>query len=448
MEEYFNEFIIAKKKELDETLKKLDESQSVDEVKDLSKKIEAIKAEIAAAEEQLAKLKAEKEKEPDNTEPTQDEPQTQTDRSRFNPIGTYRNANGKSVQKRSTRNSMEYREAFMKYVQSGEKSDILQFRSRFGGEIRNNESSTVADLGVLLPMTIEKELIKGLKKDVGKLYDDVRKLNVRGGVRFGVAAFNPTFHRVGETSAPSDRQKVSVSSYVEFGFRMGEIRISQTYINALMEVEEFEQGFIEAMLDSYRAAMDAEIVAGRGSTNNEMEGILVEANKVSGSRIDASHIIEMTAADVADWAKWQSKLFAKLPLSLKSRRAKFVFTNGTWEANIKTLKDNNNRPIAEDWFNQFSGEPVVRYRGHEVTLIEGDIAINSLGFKDFDTASDGDYFGMIWVPDMAYCINSNKEWTIDRYEDKDKCEWVTRGIVVNDGKILDPGYVYLLKKDA
>lgn len=453
MEEFLKKLIKRKKDDLDKVLKRMDDSNSLDEVKMLKDNIAEIKDEITELETKFEEL-LKKKSEPD--EPTSDNPDggkpddsnTDGQRSKFDPLASYRLNKPQEQQRGKVRESMEYREAFMRYVQHGEKAEILQFRSRFGGEVRDNQTSTVADLGVLLPMTIERELIKGLRRDVGKLYDRVRKLNVRGGVRFPVASFQPVFHRVGETSAPSYRQKVSVSSYVEFGFRMGEIRISQTYINALMEVEEFEQGFIEAMLDSYREAMDAEIVAGRGSTNNEMEGIITEANKQSGSRIQASQIIDITAADIADWSKIQSKIFAAIPLGLKSRRAEFVFTNGTWEGNIKALKDDNNRPIAEDWFNQATGEPVVRFHGHDVTLIEPDIAINSVGFEDFDTASDGDFFGMMWVPEMAYCINSNKEWTIDRYEDKDKCEWVTRGIVVNDGKILDPAYIILLRKDA
>ena len=56
------------------------------------------------------------------------------------------------------------------------------------------------------------------------------------------------------------------------------------------------------------------------------------------------------------------------------------------------------------------------------------------------------YFGIYWVPEKAYAVNTNLEFAVKRYFDEDKLEWVDRAVIINDGKILDPEYIFVLKK--
>lgn len=53
---------------------------------------------------------------------------------------------------------------------------------------------------------------------------------------------------------------------------------------------------------------------------------------------------------------------------------------------------------------------------------------------------------MYWVPEEAYAINSNMEFTMIKYFDQETNQYVDKALVINDGKILDPKYLYLLKK--
>jgi hypothetical protein len=55
---------------------------------------------------------------------------------------------------------------------------------------------------------------------------------------------------------------------------------------------------------------------------------------------------------------------------------------------------------------------------------------------------------MIWVPEKAYAINSNLQFTVVDYFDHEKNEWVKKALVINDGQVLDGQYIYLLKKVA
>ena len=53
---------------------------------------------------------------------------------------------------------------------------------------------------------------------------------------------------------------------------------------------------------------------------------------------------------------------------------------------------------------------------------------------------------MFWNPEEAYAINSNMEFTVIDYFDHETNKYIKKAIVINDGKILDPKYIYLLKK--
>ena len=173
--------------------------------------------------------------------------------------------------------------------------------------------------------------------------------------------------------------------------------------------------------------------------NNQCVGILTEA-AAQNSRIPAGNIIEFTAAEAADWTEWQKKLFAKIPLAMRAEKPEFAMTAATYESVIKTLADTQKRPVYAETFNPVDGTERATFKGKEVIFVEND------SLKDFDTATNGQFFGMYWVPQKAYAINSNMEFTVVDYFDHETNQWVKKALVINDGKVLDGAYIYLLKK--
>ena len=332
--------------------------------------------------------------------------------------------------KKGMEDDMEYRSAFMEFVQKGKQSEILRQRSA--------EAGVAADLGILIPETIVQKVMTELSKSRGHLYNAVLHTNFRGGVKYPIGSFKATFKRITETTV-SDRQKAgSVTEFVQFGYLIGEIRLSRTLLQTVLTVNAFETKLAEVIVEAYLEAMDREILTGE-SSNNECEGILTEANKVSG-RIKADHIIEFTAEEMKDWKSWQTKFFAKIPLSMRKLKPEFVMTPATYEANIKTLADDNNRPVYAETYNPIDGAERATFKARTVNFVENDT------FKDFDEAKNGEYFGMYWVGKEAYAINSNMQFGVKKYWDYEKNEEVTQALVINDGKVLDPQYIFLLKK--
>ena len=427
MLKYLKDLLAKRQGKLKELQERNAKSESLEEVRNLGVEIAEVQEEVRGLEAQIAGLETieNNEVEERNFNPNA---ALNVTRANQNQGGVVRNEN------EDPRNTMEYRKAFMDYIQRGiVNKDILKF------EKRADTTGTYSNLGVLIPVTVIQEIIQGVEKVYGQLYTRVKKTNLNGGVKYPLGTFDATFKRITETTV-SDRQNPGgVTGSIDFTYKIGEIRLARTLLETVLSVPVFEQEFAKVIVKAYVRAMDKEIMTG-DDINNECVGILTEAKKSSGSRIPAANIIEFTADEIADWKSWQTKLFAKIPLSMRGLKPEFAMTANTYEANIKTLKDDNNRPVYNETYNPVDGAEICKFKGRDVVLVEEDI------LKNFDDASNGDFFGMYWVPEEAYAINSNMEFTVVDYFDQEKNQYVKKALVINDGKPLDTKYIYLLKK--
>lgn len=433
MKDYFKKLIERKNKELAELKKRNEESEDINEVKSIGTQIENVSEEIKEAETQL--------KEIENNEQKEVNKENEENRSKFNPnkalnvISTTVMNDKNEERSEDPRATMEYRKAFMNYMTKGEiDKNVLQF------EARANQAGTSTNLGVLIPTTVIQKIITDVEKIYGQLYSRVLKTNLQGGVKYPLGSFKATFNRITENGPVSDRQNAGgVTGYVEFSYNIGEVRISRTILQVVLSVEAFEEKFAEVVAKTYVEAMDKEIMTGK-SDSGQFEGILTEANKGGSGKIPTANIIEFTDEEMSDWKSWQTKLFAKIPQSMRKLRPEFVMTSNTYEANIKTLADRNNRPVYAETFNPVDGSETSTFKARPVVFVENDV------LENFDDATDGQYFAMYWVPEEAYAINTNYEFTVVDYFDHETNQQVKKALVINDGKVIDGKYIYLLKK--
>lgn len=359
-------------------------------------------------------------------------------RGAFNPLAAMGMPNGGKAPEAEERTenpraSMEYRKAFMNYVLNGTKDKILEQRAA--------DQTDSSDLGVLLPETVVQQIIKDVEKVYGQLYSRVKKTNIKGGVKYPIGSFSATFKRITETTVSERQAAGGITGSVQFTYKIGEIRIATTLLATVLAVPVFEAELAKVIVEAYVKAMDEEILIGTEAAN-QCVGILTEANKGGSGRIPTDHVITFTAAEMQKWDTWKKKLFAKIPLSMRKERPAFYMTSNTFEANIETLQDSNGQPVARTITNPVNGDESARFFGREVVFVEPlDGAI-----ENFDDAASGDYFGMYAVLDKAYAINTNLEFSVKRYFDDETNMWIDKAIVINDGKVLDPKYIYLLKK--
>lgn len=396
-------------------------STDVEEVKKINEDLTDLNADIAETQEELEAENAEPTPEPAPAPATGDGVQRGFDPSQV--LGTFT-----SVQrdKEEPYSSMEYRMAFKDYVQRGVQisPDVIQ---RAGGD---KGTTVAADLGMIIPTTIMNEFIKEVSKVYGQVYSKVRKINIKGGVKFPISKLKANFTWITETTVSEKQKAGDIKEYIEFSYNIGEIRVAETLLAQVVSLALFESEIVRIMVEAYVETMDKVIISGTG--NGQPLGITKDPR--------VTNVIEMTAAEFADWTAWRKKLFAKIPLS-KRGQGEFLFTAATVEANLLTMVDGNNRPIFKEATQLTLGESATAgsFYGRSVTLVEPDV------IADFDTAASGDIVGIYWIP-RDYVINTNLQFGMKRYFDDDTNEWINKGLTIVDGKILDTSGCWIIKK--
>lgn len=381
-------------------------SQNADEVRAINEQLEELIAEINETKDEIESLNENRSMPPENAALVNGKI-----------IGSF-NMDKRGGDPYAT---LEYRQAFMKYAQTGTPipSEFIQ---------RDNAPTVTSDIGAIIPTTILNEFITKTKKVYGQIYNKVRKMNIRGGVKVPISDLSANFKWITETTV-SPRQKAGeIKEFVEFSYNIGEIRVSQTLLSSIVSLDMFENEVVRIMLEAYYKAMDEGIIKGNG--NGQMLGIVNDTRVTS----QANHVVEMTAADMSDWTKWRKKLFALLPIAKKN--GEFIFPVSTIESYLLTMADSNNNPI----YKQATGlDENNKFFGREITEVEPEI------ISDFDTAAVGDVVGIYWTP-SDYAVNTNAAFGMKRYFDEERNEWVNKLLTVVDGKILDPSGVYLIVK--
>lgn len=412
-------------------------SQDAAEVRSINEQLEDLNAEIAETQEEIDAIGEDQEGGDPTSNPAEGGEQRQqvppnAEQRGGNPMAAYNLGTG--TQARSDEGtgtgSMEYRQAFMDYVQRGTPipADII---ARAGGD---KGPSVTADIGAIIPETIMNEFIKEVSKVYGQIYAKVRKLNVRGGVKFPISKLKANFKWITETTV-SERQKAGdIKDFVVFEYNIGEIRVSETLLAQVVSLPLFESEITRIMVEAYVETMDKCIISGTGS--GQLLGITKDP-RVTGN---TKNIIEMTDVEFSDWTAWRKKLFAVVPLS-KRGQGEFLFPASTVESYLLTMKDDNNRPLFREATDLSVGNTAGSFFGRSVTLVEPDV------IADFDTAAAGDVIGIFWVPN-DYAINTNLQFGMKRWFDEETNEWVNKGLTIVDGKILDTSGCYLIKKAA
>lgn len=421
MREFLKKLIAKKEKEEAAIRAKIEKSESAQEVRELGETLKTILDELQEAKDKLAEM----DDNTDTNEPQSDTtpPQSEPQRCAFNPamtrsIGSFKMATGEQRTENAL-DSMEYRQAFMRYVQTGE----------WNYQKRADETLITSDVGKIIPNTIMNEFIKDLKV-YGNLYNRVRHLNVRGGIEFPIEELVPTVTWITETTVSVTQAVPEIKTSVSFGYHIVEARLAQSLLSQVVSLPYLETEMARLLAEAFVKEFDRIIISGTGS--GQPLGILNDA------RVKTTNKITLSSADMADWTKWRTKFFAKIPLAYRGEGV-MIMTAATWETYIMTLKDANDRPLYIETYDPVSGNTTCRFAGREVILVEPDI------LKDYDTAGSGEAWA-IYLKPTDYAINTNMQIGFKRWFDDDKNKYFNKGLCIMDGKLLDVNSVYIFQK--
>ena len=421
MRDFLKKLIAKKEKEEAEIRAKIEKSESAQEVRELGETLKTILDELQEAKDKLAEM----DDNTDTNDPQSDTtpPQSEPQRCAFNPamtrsIGSFKMATSEQ-RTGNALDSMEYRQAFMRYVQTGE----------WNYQKRADETLITSDVGKIIPNTIMNEFIKDLKV-YGNLYNRVRHLNVRGGIEFPIEELVPTVTWITETTVSETQAVPEIKTSVSFGYHIVEARLAQSLLSQVVSLPYLETEMARLLAEAFVKEFDRIIISGTGS--GQPLGILNDA------RVKSTNKITLSSADMADWTKWRTKFFAKIPLAYRGEGV-MIMTAATWETYIMTLKDANDRPLYIETYDPVSGNTTCRFAGREVILVEPDI------LKDYDTAGSGEAWA-IYLKPTDYAINTNMQIGFKRWFDDDKNKYFNKGLCIMDGKLLDVNSVYVFQK--
>lgn len=404
--------LIAKKEEARNALVvKGDASEDVAELKSLRTEIDGIDAEIRELNELLEAL-------------AEDDPEEK--RSAGSPVGktqvlaTYtKKAPEKRDESEDPYSTMEYRKAFMDHILRG-----TPIPGEF--EKRDDAFTAVSDAAAVIPTTIMTEVIKEMKVR-GQIYSRCRQTNVPGGVRFPILSLKPVASRITE-SAPSERQKLTMNTYVSFGYLVLECKVATSLLTSVVTLPMFEAQITPLIVEAMVTANEYEVFNGNGTT--EMMGILTD------TRVAAGQKITLTASEFGEWDSWKKKIFSKVPLAYRSYE---IFMGaGTFDGHIDGMVDANGQPIGRTNYGITDG-PTYRFGGKTVVEVEEDV------IKSYDNASVGDVVA-VFADLKEYAINGNMQMAMYRWLDHDTNQYVSKAILINDGKLLDPAGIIIVKK--
>lgn len=314
--------------------------------------------------------------------------------------------------------SEEYHTAFMNYA-----CRHVPIPAKFRNAA---EVTTSADAGAAIPTTLVKEIIRNLK-EYGVVFQQMRHLNIPGGVEIPVVDLKPTATWVGD-GASEDKKITTNDDAVSFKYYGLECKIAQSILASIVTVEEFQEVFVELATEAVIAAIEAGAFNGDG--NGKMLGVCNDPR--------VTNVVELTDEEFHKWDSWKKKVFSRIKRAY--RRGKFYMTQGTFEGHIDGMVDQVGQPIGRTNYG-IGADPEYRFGGKTVDTVEDDV------LTPYDAAADGEVVA-VYMNMKDYIFNSNMVMTVVHWIDHDTNKKKTKVMLVCDGKIADADGVILVKKSA
>ena len=412
MKEWLKKLIAAKQKQMQDLRAKSNASESLEEVRAIGETLQALAAEIADAEKQLADLEA-KENE-DNGEGGNGaeggegraaiEPQ-----GGFNPVATYALSQGQAQRSEEgdRTNSEEYRMAFMNYVLRGERSAILD-------EVRDDANTLTTDAASVIPTVIINRIVEKAES-YGMILPLITQTQYAAGVEISTGTLKPVASWVAE-GAGSDRQKKTTGK-ISFTHHKLRCEISMSMEVGAMALSAFENKFVENVAEAMTKAKEQAIISGSGT--GQPKGILKETPATgqaivltSGTALSYGLICEAEGA---------------LPQAYEGN-AKWCMTKKTFMQFIG-ITDDQGQPVARVNYG-VGGKPERTLLGREVVLC-GDYMANYVA-----TPTENTTFAFIF--DFSdYVMNSVYDMGVMRKQDWETEDLLTKAVTACDGKVID-----------
>ncbi len=306
----------------------------------------------------------------------------------------------------------EYRKAFMQYVTRG---------TAIPAEIRAGDENTLtSDVATAIPTILIDRIVEKLEA-VGMILNLITRTTYASGVNIPTSSVKPVATWVNE-AAGSDKQK-KTTSYITFSKFKLRCEISMSMEVSVMAISAFENAFVRQVSEAMVKAIETAIIStANGATS--CKGILAETpasgQALTASKLDYDKLIETEAA---------------LPEEYEGN-AVYCMTKKTFMYYIG-MTDAEGQPIARVNYG-ISGRP-------ERTLLGRPVITCGSYLPSFTAATEGQIFAFIFNF-SDYVLNTVYDMGIQRKQDWDTEDMLTKAVMSVDGKVVDKNSLVTIAK--
>ena len=380
----------------------VDKSDKVEEVRAFGVELEALNVEIRDIEGMIAEIK--------------EEPENERTAAVSGEIPGVVIAGAKESRKSVDTDEMEYRKAFQQYVTKG---------TAIPAELRADASTLLTDVPGAIPTVLVDRIVEKLES-IGNLLPLVTKTSFASGVAIPVSSIKPVATWVLE-GASSDRQKKTTTN-ITFGSFKLRCEISMSLETATMALAAFENAFVKNVVDAMVKKIESTIVSTADGTTSP-KGILAET-VVSGQNFDVLAVGRLEYATLVGAE-------ALLPLAYETGAAWFM-TKKTFMGFIG-MEDDQGQPICRTNYG-LAGVPERVLLGRKVIL--NDYMANYASTVGADTV-----VAFLFNP-ADYVINTVYNMGVQRKQDWDTEDMLTKAVMILDGKVVDKNSLVTVTKKA
>ena len=306
--------------------------------------------------------------------------------------------------------SLEYRKAFMAYVLRGTPIPM---------ELRANAITMTPDIGEMIPQVVLNKIVETMES-VGMILPLVTRTAYKGGLTIPTSTVKPTAVWVAE-GAGSDKQKKTTGGIV-FAYHKLRCAVAVSLEVDTMAMSAFESTLINNVVEAMTKAIETSIISGTGT--GQPKGILSET-PLTGRSISSTTPAYQDLVDAE----------AALPIAYESG-AVWCMTKKTFMSYFG-LVDEIGQPLGRVNYG-IAGKPERFLLGRPVIVCD---YVDSYA----SSLASGKTFAFLFNF-KDYILNTNYNMTIKKYEDDETDDYVTKAIMLVDGKVVDKNSLVTIKK--
>jgi HK97 family phage major capsid protein len=327
-----------------------------------------------------------------------------------------------ATQRKAEPDDMEYRKAFQQFVTRG---------TPIPAELRDDATTATTDLTTAIPTVLVNQIVEKLEA-TGMILPLVTKTAFPAGMNIPTSSVKPVASWVAE-GASSDKQKKEVKTAITFTHFKLRCEIAMTMESSVMAISAFEAKFVENVVEAMTKALEDAIINGAWNAGKTAlvgpKGILNET-VATGQNVDVAANAGLTYETLVDAE-------AKLPLAYENGAVWFMTKKTFME--FVAMTDTVGQPIARVNYG-IGGKP-------ERTLLGRTVVLNEYMPNYAATVTNDTVVAFLFNP-KDYVLNTNYNMGIQRKQDWDTEDFLTKAVMAVDGKVVDKNSLVTITKKA